>query len=87
MRGCFSVPLFRNELAHSHNHIGNLLNRTEKFSESLASYCTFRDYLTVGPDPLTLDSTRLSAQECNRQAVRRGNSMKSLVAGLVRCSA
>jgi hypothetical protein len=46
---------------------------------------TFRDYLTVGPDPLTLDSTRLSAQGYNRQAVRRESSMKSLVAWPLCC--
>jgi hypothetical protein len=32
--------------------------------------CTFRDFLTVGLDRMTLDGARLSAQEHNRQASR-----------------
>jgi hypothetical protein len=31
--------------------------------------CTFRDYLTVGPDPLTLDTTRLAQQGLDVQIV------------------
>jgi hypothetical protein len=33
------------------------------------SLCTFRDCLKVGPDPLTLDSTRLAQQGLDVQIV------------------
>jgi hypothetical protein len=34
-------------------------------------FCTFRDFLTVGPDRLTLNGTRLSAQEHDWKVFRR----------------
>jgi hypothetical protein len=40
-------------------------------NSQLGFVCTFRDYLTVGPDRMTLDGSRVSALKYKRQSVRR----------------
>lgn len=57
----------RQEALAAEKSASSASNNTALKSET----CTFRDFLTVDPDPLTLNGTGLSAQEHSGQALRR----------------